>query len=134
MSCYLNFYLKPKDSEKKLFLVDFSRSHPLYQALNDSLAIPFNGGDVEPFVKVANSDVNNVMADLREDIRKALVRLGEYEKYCKNADDVEEIISQKDYIDEMKETLNSLGFLQEITYSIENESYNKFEGLYANCG
>lgn len=124
MSSCLNFYLVPKDDEnKRLNIYSFSRSHPIYQAFNDNMSLPFMGDDLKPiYEELSINDVNNILNDLQNRINSSNNRLQEYERYAsKNIEYIEEIISQKEYIEELKCTI---AYVQMIKYLFDDMQYN----------
>lgn len=137
MSCYMNFHLLPKkdagrkDNEKYLFLFNISRNHPVYTAIMDNIPIPYG---VENYFKINKSMIDQVVEDINEELQHTKNRLVEYEKHCTTIDCVEEILSTKEYLEELQDTLGFILTLQEILLNIESFNWVDFEGMYVTIG
>lgn len=128
MSCYLTFYIETAKKEK-LSIVSYSRSSDIYAAFYENLNIEFSDSDVK-YTKVSADDIGNVMASINSDISSASARLTEYEKYAKdNPKYINEIISLKEYIGNLKRTVDTISLL----YNIADDAENGFvdaKGVY----
>ncbi|MGN0966517.1 MAG: hypothetical protein ACI4OP_02870 [Candidatus Coprovivens sp.] len=132
MSSYLNIYGVLKDSEKKISLASFSRSHQLYQELNDNLSIPWAGND-DVYMDLTNTDIQRVISNVNKQISEVDKRLSEYERHANgNIDIINDILSFKEYREELISTREYLYFLEEL---IDNTTYNyedAFEKIICN--
>jgi hypothetical protein len=140
MSSYLTFYGIPKDKQKydkmgnvesviempkvPLSIFSFSRSSDLYQAFYENIHIAYLG-DNDPeksYTELTTGLVETVISGIKDDIEKASKRLNEYEKHVSdNAELIEDIISMKEYIDDLKDTLHRTymiySLVEDTTYS-----------------
>lgn len=130
MSSYLTFYLVPKEEgSKPISLVSYTRNSEVYQYYNDNAHPTFIGVDDEAqYSEVTLEKMDLVIEDLKLDIDKATSRILEYEKHAAgNIEIIEEIISQKEYINDLQYALHKLEFIRDIveesTYSWTN--FNK---------
>ena len=130
MSSYLTFYIKPKEEgSKPISLISYSRNSEIYQYFKDSINPAYIGnGDEMNYTELTVSDINKVIEYLKDNIDKAKARLYEYEKHASgNLEIIEEILNQKDYLNDLGITLYQIYFIQNIveesTYSWND--YNK---------
>jgi hypothetical protein len=140
MSSYLNIYVqtKMKDGKesKKMCLMSVSRNHPLYQAINEAgsfYAYTSIGENAEEqFYELSSDLISSICQDSNAEIQIVEKRLNEYEKYAAgNSEIIQEIISTKDYLEELKETYNQLCFIRQIVDDVEND-FNDFEKVFIN--
>lgn len=138
MSSYLTFYLVPKvkDNEperKPISLISYSRSSDVYQYFNDTLNVAYIGmGDEPQYSELTVSMVDEVLDDLRADISKIENRVTEYEKHAAgNTEIIDEIISQKEYADDLKWALNKIEFIRDIVME-STHSWNDYNKVLCN--
>lgn len=114
MSSYLTFYVKNKDNEKPIPLVSYSRNSEIYQQFQESIHPAYIGVSTEcEYTELTVTKVDSVITAIKEDLRKAEVRLHEYEKHAGgNMDIIESIIDQREYIDELQTALNQTIFIR----------------------
>ena len=115
MSSYLNFYLVPKEQpDKKLAFLSYSRSHEVYQRFSDNLNIAWAGDD-ELYTEITSADIDVILKDIDEDLSKANARRENYEKFCYgNPETIEEIVSIKEYIQELQHGKEYISFIGDI--------------------
>ena len=107
MSSYLTIYGIPKNEDKPIDIVSFSRSHCVYSAICDNVDVAWAGDNT--------SDLDRVIYNLEEDIKSSNQRLTMYEKYVlNNSEYIEDIISLKEYIEELTTSKNYCEFIQYI--------------------
>lgn len=132
MSSYLNIYGVLKDSDKKINLAGFSRSNQFYQELNDHINIAW-AGDEDVFTELTSTLVHTVISDINQQISDLDKRILEYEKHANgNIDIINDILSFKEYREELVFTRTYLKFLNEL---IDNTTYgfkNAFEKIVCN--
>ena len=124
MSSYLTFYIVPKEEgSKPISLMSYSRNNEIYQYFNDSLSISYTGnGDEINYTDFTVSHVDKVIDDLKCDIDKSKTRLQEYEKHASgNLEIIEEILNQKDYLNDLEGTLYQIYCIRNI---VEESTYN----------
>lgn len=135
MSCYLNIYITPKrksetEEKKHLILLSYSRSSDVYEYFDHNLDIPWTGKE-EKYLVLNKESVELVITDFKEDIKKAKTRLTEYEKHVKdNSELIEDIISMKEYIEDLKFDLHTTYFILDLI--INNDIYEEFEEISCN--
>lgn len=136
MSSYLNLYYVLKEGDNKpLNFLSVCRSSPLYGCFHDNLSVPWCSGEVEKFADLKKSDIEMVKNDLKESIERTKKRLVEYERYAgSNPDYIEEIISSKEYIEELEGALNDVLFIGELIDDISFNCCNCFEKIVMNEG
>lgn len=93
MSSYLTIYGIPKNEDKPIDIVSFSRSHCVYSAICDNVDVAW-AGDNEVYTTLNTSDLDRVIYNLEEYI--------------------EDIISLKEYIEELTTSKNYCEFIQYI--------------------
>lgn len=126
MSSYLTFYAKNKDNEKPIPLISYSRNSEIYQQFQDSINPAYIGVNTDcEYTELTVTQVDSVIAAIKEDLRKAEVRLHEYEKHAGgNIDIIESIIDHREYIDELQTALNQTIFIRNMvtdaSYSWKN--------------
>lgn len=114
MSSYLTIYGIPKNEDKPIDIVSFSRSHCVYSAICDNIDVAW-AGDNEVYTTLNTSDLDRVIYSLEEDIKSSNQRLAMYEKYVSNNSKyIEDIISLKEYIEELTTSKNYCEFIQYI--------------------
>ena len=130
MSSYLTFYIVPKEEgSKPIALLNYSRNNDIYQYFVDNVRVTFVGIEENPqYTELTEEKIDWVIHDLKSDISKAQKRVEEYEHHVDgNMDIIEEIISQKDYIDDLKYALSETEFIKQfVTEATHSWSdYNK---------
>lgn len=130
MSSYLTFYIVPKEEgSKPIALLNYSRNNDIYQYFVDNVRVVFVGMEENPqYTELTEEKIDWVIHDLKSDIGKAQKRVEEYEHHVDgNMDIIEEIISQKDYIDDLKYALSETEFIKQfVTEATHSWSdYNK---------
>ena len=130
MSSYLTFYIVPKEEgSKPIALLNYSRNNDIYQYFVDNVRVAFVGMEKNPqYTELTEEKIDWVIHDLKSDISKAQKRVEEYEHHVDgNMDIIEEIISQKDYIDDLKYALSETEFIKQfVTEATHSWSdYNK---------
>ena len=130
MSSYLTFYIVPKEEgSKPIALLNYSRNNDIYQYFVDNVRVTFVGMEENPqYTELTEEKIDCVIHDLKSDISKAQKRVAEYEHHVDgNMDIIEEIISQKDYIDDLKYALSETEFIKQfVTEATHSWSdYNK---------
>lgn len=130
MSSYLTFYIVPKEEgSKPIALLNYSRNNDIYQYFVDNVRVTFVGMEENPqYTELTEEKIDWVIHDLKSDISKAQKRVEEYEHHVDgNMDIIEEIISQKDYIDDLKYALSETEFIKQfVTEATHSWSdYNK---------
>lgn len=140
MSSYLNIYVQTKIKDgsepKKMRLYSVSRSSGLYQAINEAgsfyaFASPGENAD-EYFYELTSDLLSSICQESNKEIQSTEKRLNEYEKYAAgNSEIIQDIISTKEYLEELKETYNELCFIKQIVCDVE-EGYTDFEKVFIN--
>ena len=130
MSSYLTFYIVPKEEgSKPIALLNYSRNNDIYQYFVDNVRVAFIGMEENPqYTELTEEKIDWVIHDLKSDISKAQKRVEEYEHHVDgNMDIIEEIISQKDYIADLKYALSETEFIKQfVTEATHSWSdYNK---------
>ena len=129
MSSYLTFYIVPKEENSKpISLISYSRNSEVYQYFNDVLHVAYIGIEETQYTELNVSKVDEVISELKNDINKAQKRVSEYEKHASgNSELIEDIISQKEWIEDLEYTLHKVEFIRDIVYesSCSWNSYNK---------
>ena len=129
MSSYLTFYIVPKEENSKpIALISYSRNSEVYQYFNDVLHVAYIGIEETQYTELTVSKVDEVISELNQDILKARKRVAEYDKHADgHAELIEDIISQKEWIENLECTLRKVEFIRDIVYesSCEWNSYNK---------
>ena len=69
MSSYLTIYGIPKNEDKPIDIVSFSRSHCVYSAICDNVDVAW-AGDNEVYTTLNTSDLDRVIYNLEEDIKR----------------------------------------------------------------
>lgn len=128
--------MKDGSEPKKMCLMSVSRSHPLYQAIDEAgsfYAYTSIGENAEErFYELTSHLINSICQDSNEEIQIAEKRINEYEKYAAgNSDIIQDIISTKEYLEELKETYNQLCFIRQIVDDVEN-GFTDFGKVFIN--
>lgn len=140
MSSYLTFYIVPtrksnKEEKQYIPLASYSRSSELYEYFNNVIHPVFVGNsDETPYTVLTINSVDEVMKDFNSDINKAQKRLSEYEKYARNnAECIEDIISMKEYIEDLQYWKDKASFISDI---LQDKSLwnNSIEEVCCNIG
>lgn len=124
MSSYLTFYAKSKDENSKpIPLVSYSRNNEIYQQFNDTIHPAYiSNSDECQYTKLTVEQVDSVIKEIESDLKKARVRLEEYNRHASgNMDMIEYIIEQKEYIEDLEYTLNRTKFIREL---VSDTSYS----------
>lgn len=102
MSSYLNIYGIPKEGDKPIEIVSFSRSHCVYRAICDEINIAW---DSDIYTDLTTEMINQVIRSIEEDLKSCTSRLQIYEKYAsQNSECIQEIINLQEYIEELYTT------------------------------
>lgn len=129
MSSYLNLYLVPKESKKPLLLDQYSRSSSIYQEFNSTLSpIYIGNGEDYQYETLTLEKIDDVIREVDKKIKDSEKRLAtkievynsidvhsseEYNNYT------ESYLEYKEYISDLKETLQELNFIRNIIYTID---------------
>jgi hypothetical protein len=142
MSSYLTFYGIPKSKDNDgevenkdkspVALDSFSRNNDIYRYFDENLDIAFCY-DGEKYSDITQSDVDTVESDILNDIRSSEKRLIEYEKYAGgNPDYVSEILSIKEYLEDLYRALHYTEFIGYIVNEASLKYRGGFEKIVAN--
>ena len=149
MSCYLTFYgvpVKPKNNDgevvenesdidkKPIAIVSFSRNDDVFRYFDENCSIHYTYNNVK-YTDINDSDVDAVEKDINNDIRSSEKRLLEYEKYASsNSDYIQEIISIKEYLDDLYRALHYVEFIGKIVREAGYSYSGGFDKIVANMG
>lgn len=126
MSSYLNIYIVPKKDRTPIEIVSYSRANDIYAAIADVINIPWSGEKLQ-YADLSIENINEVIDNIKQDINKVDKRIIEYEKHANgNADLIEDILSQKEYREELDNVLKRLCFLSDIIYNAK-EGFSEVE-------
>ena len=81
MSSYLNIYGIPKEGDKPIEIVSFSRSHCVYRAICDEINIAW-AGNSDVYTNLTTEMIDQVVRSIEEDLKSCTSRLQIYEKYA----------------------------------------------------
>lgn len=133
MSSYLNIYLLPKEQEKKLLIANVCRSDMVYDYFNEN-GITYSGSGNE-YTLLTKDLMDSIVNDVYSDYKKSANRIEELEKHAAgNAEIIEDIISSKEYRDELYDAYMRINSLRNIVSDLEEFNFFDFEGIYANIG
>ena len=144
MSCYLTFYGVPRKSkenehqeqneEKPIQIVSFSRNDDIYSYFNENMSIYYCYEETK-YTDLSDEKISNVIEDINNDIRSSEKRLYEYEKYAStNPDYIQEILSIKEYIEDLNRALHQTEFIRHMLSECNYEYSNGFEKIVCNLG
>ena len=135
MSSYLTFYLKPKEQEKPLSLMSYSRADNVYQWYRDIINPVYIGNDennpkyTELTDEMAQSVVDAAEEKLSDSKRTLQLRIDACKELGLTEDDVDLVVSTKEYIAKLEETTKELQFIANLVSDIE---YSDFEKVLIN--
>lgn len=134
MSSYLNIYAKFKDdSREPLLLMSYTRSSDVYQYFEQEIHPIFMGTDEIKYTDLTFDNTGLVCDALISEIKKLSRRIEEYEKHAGgNLEIINEIISLKEYKEELKDALSECAFIKMLTGETQY-SYTKYT-LACNIG
>ncbi len=133
MSSYLNIYLLPKEQDKKLLVANICRSDMIYDYFNEN-GITYAHDD-NSFTLLTKDLMDSIVSDVYSDYKKSSKRIDELEKHAAgNAEIIEEIISSKEYRDELYDAYMRINSIRNIVVDLEEFDFFDFEGVYANIG
>ena len=135
MSSYLNIYLKRKENpeDSPLLFMSFSRNHPIYRAIVETIA-PVWVGDEDVYTELTYENLTECIDTLDEEINHIVNKIIEYEKaVLKNpkSDIIEQLIEYKEIYKEMEENNHNLAFIRWFTNDIIN-GYSDFSKVLCN--
>ena len=126
MSSYLNIYLKVKnkDMDKPVFILfdSYSRSSDIYQNINESGNYYSATGEKK---ELSNETIRDIIDDLQEQINNCELYISTSKEL--KSPDVQEIVSQKQYKEELEQTRQYFLFLMNLLKDCE---FNDIEGIY----
>ena len=143
MSSYLNIYLVPRKEhmpeQKPLFLMQWSRSSEIYQAIRDAANPTFiSTGDKTNYSDLTKDDLDEAIENIQHSIKGCRKRiqarveaLNKINNPPKETLDefIQENIDTSDYITELEETKSDLYALRNIIADIQ---YSDFEKVVCN--
>lgn len=104
MSSYLNIYGIPKEGDKPIEIVSFSRSHCVYEAICNEVNVT-RAEDSDVYTDLTTEMIDRVVRSIEKDLKSCTSRLQIYEKYAsQNSEYIQEIISLQEYIEELNTT------------------------------
>lgn len=123
MSSYLNIYIQPKqENVEPIKLISYSRNSKVYQAFYEDIHPTYIGDDDIKYTDLSIDDIDRALYSLNESIDNTSKRLNEYEKHASgNTEIIDSIIELKEYLEELKETSNTINFIRRL---VEGASYN----------
>lgn len=135
MSSYLNIYLKKKENpdSSPLLFMSFSRNHPIYRAIVETIA-PVWVGNEDNYTELTYDNLTECINTLDEETNHIVNKIIEYEKaILKNpkSDIIEQLTEYKEIYKEMEENNNNLIFIRWFTNDIIN-GYSDFSKVLCN--
>jgi hypothetical protein len=131
MSSYLNIYVQPRDSDKKLLISDYSSCSEIFTIFRENLNIPWTSSD--EYKQLTSQDVSLIIDELKAQITKLNRRITEYEKFAgENPEYVEEILENKESVEELMYQLHYFMYLKYVVRGIEERDYLDFNGIFIN--
>lgn len=135
MSSYLNIYLVKKESSKDspLLFMSFSRNHPIYRAVVETIA-PVWAGNEDVYTELTFDNLTECINTLDTDIGNLVNKINEYEKaVLKNpkSDIIEQLTEYKEIYKEMEENNHNLTFIRWFTNDII-KGYSDFSKVLCN--
>ena len=126
MSSYLNIYLKVKnkDMDKPVFILfdSYSRSSDIYQNVNERGNYYSSTGEKK---ELSNETIRDIIDDLQEQINNCELYISTSKEL--KSPDVQEIVSQKQYKEELEQTRQYFLFLMNL---LKDYEFNDIEGIY----
>ena len=146
MSSYLSIYIKLKDKDNPVDLIEYSRNHPMYDVLREEVGVAYIGNDDKPrHSDLSAASLNAAVNEYDQKIAKETQRINTRMDALKSlsgeqatevcSDILSDIDSMKEYIQELKETKHELEHLAWLANNIEaNAGYGwcNTEKLVAN--
>lgn len=134
MSSYLNIYAKFKDNSREpLLLMSYTRNSDVYQYFEQEIHPIFMGTDEIKYTDLTFDNTGLVCDALISEIKKLSRRIEEYEKHAGgNLEIINEIISLKEYEEELKDALSECAFIKMLTGETQY-TYTKYT-LACNIG
>ena len=135
MSSYLNIYLKRKENPEgsPLLFMSFSRNHPIYRAIVESIA-PVWAGNEDVYTELTYENLTECIDTLDKEINHIVNKIIEYEKaVLKNpkSDIIEQLIEYKEIYKEIEENNHNLVFMRWFTDDI-TKGYSDFSKVLCN--
>lgn len=135
MSSYLNIYLVKKESSKDspLLFMSFSRNHPIYRAVVETIA-PVWAGNEDAYTELTYDNLTECINTLDTDIGNLVNKINEYEKaVLKNpkSDIIEQLVEYKELYKEMENDNSNLVFIRWFTDDII-KGYSDFNKVLCN--
>lgn len=135
MSSYLNIYLVKKESSKDspLLFMSFSRNHPIYRAIEETIA-PVWAGNKNVYTELTYENLTECINTLDTFINNLVSKINEYEKaVLKNpkSDIIEQLVEYKELYKEMEENNHNLTFIRWFTDDI-TKGYSDFSKVLCN--
>ena len=138
MSSYLSVYIVPKrksekEEKKHILILSYSRSSDIYQYFDENIHPAFVGVEDTRYTPLNKENLGVVLSDIGKDIDRAKSRLELYEKYASsNAEYIEEIMSQKEYLEDLEYCKTQISVIEDI---VDNaEFYDDIEEVSCNIG
>lgn len=122
MSSYLNIYLVKKESSKDspLLFMSFSRNHPIYRAIEETIA-PIWAGNEDVYTELTYENLTECIDTLDKEINHIVNKIMEYEKVIlKNPENdiIEQLTEYKEIYNEMEDNSSKLIFMRWFTDNI----------------
>lgn len=135
MSSYLNVYLKKKESpnDSPLLFMSFSRNHPIYQAIVETIN-PVWAGNEDKYTELTYDNLTDCINTLDTDIEHIISKINEYEKaIIKNPKNeiIDQLVSYKEMYNEMEDNSSNLVFMRWFTDNII-KGYSDFSKVLCN--
>lgn len=138
MSSYFSVYIVPKrksekEEKKHILILSYSRSSDIYQYFDENIHPAFVGMEDTRYTILDKENLGVVLSDIGKDIDRAKSRLELYEKYASsNAEYIEEIMSQKEYLEDLEYCKTQISVIEDI---VDNaEFYDDIEEVSCNIG
>lgn len=139
MSSYLNIYLLPKKENvqgepKPLFLMQWSRSSGVYQAIKENINPVFIGSETPNYSDITKQGMDYAIQKVENDIqewkKRMMSRVDALNKLNKIPQEtidtyIQDTMDDNEYISELQDTLNELTFLRSMLSDLEYSDFEK---------
>lgn len=141
MSQYLNFYLKPKNSDEPILFQSMSHNNEGYEYFSENLSIPVNIDSTRKYSELTVDDMQIVIDDVEraiQDWKKRMDRVKEAYSQFNNLSSekfdeyLSEYLSDSEYLETLQTAEKTLRSIYSWVYSVYNTSWGGFEKVLIN--
>lgn len=122
---------KDKRPSEKRYLLSYVGCSNIYSLFRDLGIDHYCGMDGNSYAELTSSVLDNALEDVKNDIKTVKNKIKTYEKLAQgNKEIIDEVISSKEYLEELFDTKKDVEFLDTLLQKLKWEGHKLFYNSY----